>query len=90
MKLREQCTNFKLGIMIKTGYYTCNLPIIKILRDFFVKGVKEASKILEKIVYPALQALDIVIAIRIAAIPPPRKAITGGISKSNRIKNTLS
>jgi hypothetical protein len=40
--------------MIKTGYCTCDLPIIKILGNFFVKGVKEAGKILEKVVCSAL------------------------------------
>jgi hypothetical protein len=76
--------------MIKTGYCTCDSPIIEILGDFFVEGVKEAGKILEKVVCPALQALDIVMAVGMAAIPPPGKAITGGMSKSNRLIKPLS
>jgi hypothetical protein len=75
--------------MVKTRYCTCDLSIIKILGDFSVEGVKEASKILEKVVCPALQALDVAMAIGIAAIPPPGKAITGGMSKSNGITKTL-
>jgi hypothetical protein len=86
----EQGTNLTLGIMIKAGYCTCDSPIIEILGDFFVEGIKEAGKILEKVVCPALQALDVVMAIGMAAIPPPGKAITGGMSKCNRITKTLS
>jgi hypothetical protein len=63
----------------------CDLSIIKILGDFFMEGVKEAGKILEKVVYPALQALDVVIAIGIAAILLPGKVITGGMSKCSSI-----
>jgi hypothetical protein len=63
----------------------CDLSIIEILGDFFMEGVKEAGKILEKVVYPALQALDVVIAIGIAAILLPGKAITGGMSKCSSI-----
>jgi hypothetical protein len=47
-------TNFKPDITIKTRYYTYDLSIIKIFRDFFIKGNKKASKILEKLVCPAL------------------------------------
>jgi hypothetical protein len=75
--------------MIKTGYCMCDLPIIEILGDFFIEGVKEAGKILEKVVCPALQALDVVIAIRMAAIPPPGKAITGSMSKCSSITQIL-
>jgi hypothetical protein len=41
----------------------------------------EAGKILEKVLCPALKALDVVMAVGMAAIPPPGKAITGGMSK---------
>jgi hypothetical protein len=82
-------TNFALGLMIKTGYCTCNSPIIEILGDFFVEGILEAGKILEKVICPALHALDVVMAIGMAAIPPPGKAITGGMSESYCSTNTL-
>jgi hypothetical protein len=82
-------TDFALGLMIKTGYCTCNSPIIEILGDFFVEGILEAGKILEKVICPALHALDVVMAIGMAAIPPPGKAITGGMSESYCSTNTL-
>lgn len=49
--------------------------------NFFIESVVEAGKILEKVICPALQALDIVMAIGMAAIPPPGKAITGGMGE---------
>jgi hypothetical protein len=65
--------------MMKTGYCRCDLPILEFAGNFFIEGVVEAGKILEKVICPALQALDIVMAIGMAAIPPPGKAITGGM-----------
>lgn len=66
---------------IRTGYCTCNDPIISIAGDFFMKSVIEAGKILIKVMCPTLQALDIVVEIGSAAIPGVGKAITVGMSK---------
>jgi hypothetical protein len=85
-KYIKLASNIGSGRMMKIGYCTCDSPIIEILGDFFVEGVKEAGKILEKVVCPALQALDVVMAVGMAAIPPPGKAITGGMSKSNHLQ----
>jgi hypothetical protein len=80
-QLTADLTNTLTGQMMKTGYCKCNLPIIDIAGKFFIEGVTEAGKILEKVICPALQALDIVIAVGTAAIPPPGKVITGGMSE---------
>jgi hypothetical protein len=37
--------------------------IIEVLGDYFVKSILEAGKILEKVIYPVLYALNIVITI---------------------------
>ncbi|RII10006.1 hypothetical protein CUC08_Gglean005996 [Alternaria sp. MG1] len=47
--------------------------------EFFIEGLIEAGKILEKVICPALKALDVVVAIGMAAIPPPGHVITGGM-----------
>ncbi|KAI4681353.1 uncharacterized protein J4E84_007589 [Alternaria hordeiaustralica] len=47
--------------------------------EFFIEGLIEAGKILEKVLCPALKALDVVMAIGMAALPPPGRAITGGM-----------
>ena len=52
--------------------------------EFFIEGLIEAGKILEKVICPALKALDVVVAIGMAAIPPPGRAITGGMGKHPR------
>ena len=57
------------------------MAVLEIAGDFFIKGLTEAGKILEKYLRPALQALDIVVGVGMAAIPPPGRAITGGMSK---------
>ncbi|USP75708.1 hypothetical protein yc1106_02982 [Curvularia clavata] len=67
------------GVMIRKGYCSCNLPVLEFADTFFVQAVSEAGKILEKVVCPLLKALDLVVAIGMAAIPPPGKAITGGM-----------
>ncbi|KAH7400509.1 hypothetical protein DE146DRAFT_780973 [Phaeosphaeria sp. MPI-PUGE-AT-0046c] len=64
---------------IRTGYCTCNDPIINIAGDFFIKSVNEAGKILTKVMCPTLLALDIVVEIGSAAIPGVGKAITVGM-----------
>lgn len=64
---------------IKTGYCTCNDPIINIAGDFSMKSVIEAGKILTKMMCPTLLALDIVVEIGSAAIPGVGKAITVGM-----------
>ncbi|KAF1962042.1 hypothetical protein CC80DRAFT_589491 [Byssothecium circinans] len=64
---------------IKGGHCSCNDPIILFTGDFFIKAVTEAGKVIEKVVCPALQALDIVIEVGMIAIPPPGKAIQGGM-----------
>jgi hypothetical protein len=64
---------------MKHGTCGCDDPIILLAGDMFLKAVTEAGKIIEKVVCPALQALDIVIEIGQLAIPPPGKAITGGM-----------
>jgi hypothetical protein len=61
-----------------TGYCSCDSPILEFAGNFFIKGVYQAALILEKVLCPALQALDIVMAVGMAAIPSPGKAITGG------------
>jgi hypothetical protein len=55
-----------------------------------MQGVLEASKILEKVICPALQALDIVMAVGMAAIPPPGKAITSGMGEAGILSRFLS
>ncbi|CAN9377082.1 unnamed protein product [Alternaria sp. RS040] len=67
------------GLMIKKGYCSCDLPILEFAGEFFIEGLIEAGKILEKVICPALKALDVVVAIGMAAIPPPGRAITGGM-----------
>lgn len=64
---------------MKTGFCGCDDAIILFAGDFFVKAVTEAGKILEKVICPALQALDIVIELGSIAIPGPGKAIQGGM-----------
>ena len=64
---------------IKGGYCSCNDPVILFAGDFFIKAVTEAGKVIEKVVCPALQALDIIIEFGLLAIPPPGKAIQGGM-----------
>lgn len=66
---------------IRTGYCTCNDPIINIAGDFFIKSAIEAGKILTKVMCPTLLALDIVVEIGSAAIPGIGKAITVGMSE---------
>jgi hypothetical protein len=73
-------TNDPPGKKMMTRYCQCDLAILDIAGKFFIDGVTEAGKILEKVICPALQALDIVIAVGTAALPPPGKAITGGMS----------
>jgi hypothetical protein len=67
--------------MIKTGHCSCDSPILEFGGNFFVNGVLKAGQILEKVVCPALQALDIVIEVGLAAIPGPGEAVSGGMSK---------
>jgi hypothetical protein len=55
--------------------------IINILGDFFLKSLAEMGKILEKVMCPALMALDLVVEIGSAAIPGVGKAITVGMSE---------
>ncbi|KAH4663962.1 hypothetical protein HBH70_213330 [Parastagonospora nodorum] len=68
-----------VGTAIKGGYCSCNDPVILFAGDFFIKAVTEAGKVIEKVVCPALQALDIIIEFGSLAIPPPGKAIQGGM-----------
>jgi hypothetical protein len=68
--------------MIMTGYCSCDSPTLEFAGNFIMQGVLEASKILEKVVCPALQAVDIVMTIGMAAIPPPGKAVTGGMGEA--------
>jgi hypothetical protein len=72
-------SNPATGTAIKGGYCSCDDPIILFAGDFFIKAVTEAGKVIEKVVCPALQALDIVIEFGSLAIPPPGKAIQGGM-----------
>jgi ABC-type branched-subunit amino acid transport system permease subunit len=67
--------------MIMTGYCSCDSPILEFAGNFFIKGVYQAALILEKVLCPALQALDIVMAVGMAAIPSPGQAITGGMGE---------
>ncbi|KAI4684264.1 hypothetical protein J4E81_009144 [Alternaria sp. BMP 2799] len=67
------------GLMIKSGHCACDLPILEFAGEFFIEGLIEAGKILEKVLCPALKALDVVMAIGMAALPPPGRAITGGM-----------
>ncbi|KAI4663275.1 uncharacterized protein J4E78_003686 [Alternaria triticimaculans] len=53
--------------------------------EFFIAGLIEAGKILEKVLCPALKALDVVMAIGMAALPPPGRAITGGMVAAIRL-----
>jgi hypothetical protein len=69
------------GEMIITGYCQCNITILEFAGDFFIEGLVETGKLLEKVVCPLLKALDIVMAVAMAAIPPPGKAITGGMGQ---------
>jgi hypothetical protein len=66
---------------ITTGYCICDDPIVNVLGDFFIKSNFEAGKILQKVMCPALMALDLVVEIGSAAIPGVGKAITVGMSK---------
>ena len=75
---------FKSGLMIKKGYCSCDLPILEFAGELFIEGLIEAGKILEKVICPALKAIDVVVAIGMAAIPPPGRAITGGMGKHPR------
>jgi hypothetical protein len=70
-----------LGKTITTSYYSCDNIIINILSNFFLKSLAKIGKILEKVMCPALIALDLVVEIGSAAIPRVGKAITIGISK---------
>lgn len=67
--------------MIMTGYCSCNLPILDIAGDFFIDAVIKAGEILRKFLCPLFKTLDVVTAIGMAAIPPPGRPITGGMSK---------
>ena len=69
------------GVMTRKGYCSCNLPILNFAGTFFIQAVTETGKILEKVICPALHALDLVMAVGMAAIPPPGRAITGGMGK---------
>jgi hypothetical protein len=71
---------------IKTGYCICNDPIINYLGDFFIHSMVEMGKILEKVMCPALMALDLVVEIGSMAIPGVGKAITVGMSKCKSSK----
>jgi hypothetical protein len=63
--------------MMKTGYCRCDLPILEFAGNFFIEGVVEAGKILEKVICPALQALDIVMGYRHGGHPTTRQSHHG-------------
>ncbi|KAH5090123.1 hypothetical protein HBI38_042970 [Parastagonospora nodorum] len=65
---------------IKTGYCICDDPIVNILGDFFLESAIETGKVLQKVMCPALLALDLVVELGSAAIPGVGKAITLGMS----------
>ena len=71
----------RAGKMIKTGYCTCNDPIIAFAADFFTQGLVKAMR---AVLCGFLHAIDIIMAIGMMAIPPPGKAITGGMSRWQR------
>lgn len=68
--------------MIKTGYCSCNDPVLLFAAEFFVNGIIEAGKV---ITCGFLKAIDLVMAIGMIAIPPPGKAITGGMGEYSDI-----
>ncbi|KAI4915403.1 uncharacterized protein J4E92_009357 [Alternaria infectoria] len=65
------CTLYMLDLKTKIKF--------RLDGEFFIEGLIEAGKILEKVLCPALKALDVVMAIGMAALPPPGRAITGGM-----------
>jgi len=81
MQCRIVRLTLNVGLMIKSGHCACDLPILEFAGEFFIEGLAEAGKILEKVLCPALKALDVVMAIGMAALPPPGRAITGGMGK---------
>jgi hypothetical protein len=59
----------------------CNLGIIEELGDFFVESVQVIGELMQNLLCPFIQALEIVVMVAEYAIPGVGKAITSGMRK---------